>query len=173
MRRRRPVRFGRPHDSSSITGYISGVGAALFLVTAVDEAVRFDGFHVVRTRDVRDLDVAPHAEFIEAALGKRRLSRPAPPRLDLQSFGHMLRQVGRRFPLVTIHRERVDPEVCQIGAVAEVNQDRVILREIDPNGRWHTQRDTYALREITRVDFGGAYEDALHLVGGVSPLAKP
>lgn len=40
------------------------------------------------------------------------------------------------------------------------------LLEIGPDALWDDEPETYRLSEITRVDFGGAYEEALHLVGG-------
>jgi len=44
------------------------------------------------------------------------------------------------------------------------------LQEIGPDAVWDEASTQYTLKQITRVDFGGDYEDALHLVGG-SPAA--
>jgi hypothetical protein len=67
------------------------------------------------------------------------------------------------FPLVTIHRETIDPSICQIGRVVWADKIWVSLHEIDPHAKWEQQQQ-YRLSEITRVDFGGAYEEALYLV---------
>jgi hypothetical protein len=69
---------------------------------------------------------------------------------------------------VTIHREKVDPDVCAIGRVVEVKDGRVSLLEINPDATWNAKPKDYQLRDITRVDFGGEYEEALQLVGGRS-----
>ena len=166
------VRFERPFESHSTTGYVVGVGVDLFLLVHIDHSIRFDGFHVCRNRDVRRLRAEPNADFKRTALRRRRDRRPVKPRLRLDGFRELLRSAGRHFPLVTIHRERVDPDICHIGAVVDVGDRRVILREIRPDGTWCHELDDYALREITRVDFGGAYEDALHIVGGRPPQAN-
>jgi hypothetical protein len=50
--------------------------------------------------------------------------------------------------------------------VVEVRKGGVTLLEIGPDAVWDDQLETYRLNEITRVDFGGDYENALHLVGG-------
>jgi len=34
---------------------------------------------------------------------------------------------------------------------------------------WDKEPTKHLLSEITRVDFGGGYEEALHLVGGPAP----
>ncbi len=39
------------------------------------------------------------------------------------------------------------------------------IRYIDPGGEWDDDEDRYAMSDITRVDFGGAYEEALVLAG--------
>jgi len=166
------VRFERRFDPHSTTGYVVGVGAHLFLLVHIDDSIRFDGFQVHRHRDVRKLRAEPNASFLEAALKRRRAVRPAKPRLRLHDIRQLIRAAGRHFPLLAIHREQVDPDVCQIGAVMDVGERRVTLREIRPDGTWRSELDHYALREITRVDFGGSYEDALHVVGGRAPPAN-
>jgi len=67
---------------------------------------------------------------------------------------------------VTIHREQVDPNVCWIGRVHGLDRSRVSLLEIGPDARWEDSPEEYRVAEITRVSFGGEYENALHLVGG-------
>jgi hypothetical protein len=77
-----------------------------------------------------------------------------------------LLSAGRAFPLVTIHREQVDPDVCWIGRVQGLDRGRVSLLEIGPDAQWDDFPEEYRVKEITRVNFGGEYEGALHLVGG-------
>lgn len=50
--------------------------------------------------------------------------------------------------------------------------DRVSLLEIGPGASWDDQPNEYKLRDITRIDFGGDYEQALHLVGGAAVEQK-
>ena len=42
----------------------------------------------------------------------------------------------------------------------------MFIREIGPDAVWEEEAETYRVAQITRVDFGGAYEEALYLVGG-------
>jgi hypothetical protein len=46
-----------------------------------------------------------------------------------------------------------------------VTNGKVSLIEIDTDAIWDDEPSSYRLREITRVSFGGAYEDALYRVG--------
>lgn len=75
------------------------------------------------------------------------------------------------FPVGDVHREQVDPGVCWIGRVQGVDRGRVSLLEIGPDAIWEDTPEEYRIKEITRVNFGGDYENALHLVGGEPTVA--
>jgi hypothetical protein len=98
-------------------------------------------------------------------LKKRGQRLPKKPPVVVSSLAELLLTANRAFPLVTIHREKVDADACWIGRVVDLRQGRMTLLEIGPGAVWDDALETYRLREITRVDFGGDYEDALQSVG--------
>ena len=73
---------------------------------------------------------------------------------------------GRAFPLITIHCEVVDPEVCYIGHVNEVRGGEIAMRLVTPAAKWEAEFERYPTSSITRVAFGGDYEEALSAVAG-------
>jgi hypothetical protein len=145
------------------------MGPRFVLLALVSDRVWFDGFECFRISDVSDVEHDPYAAFMEAALRRRGQRVPRKPRVCVSSVGELLLTAGRAFPLVAIHRERVDPHVCWIGSIRGVARGRVSLLEINPDATWDTTPNEYRLTEITRVNFGGDYEGALHLVGGDPP----
>lgn len=160
------VRFRRPFEQVVVDGYVVSVGRELFLLAMVSDGIRFDGFQAYRTIDVRDLRPHPFAAFVESALRKRRESKPRKPNVSVGSVRALLLSAARGFSLVTIHRERQDADVCHIGRVVGAKAGKLSLLEIGPDAVWDAAPTQYALRQITRVDFGGDYEDALYVVGG-------
>jgi len=163
------VRLSRRFEDSKIRGYVLDVGPEFFLFSLVSDRIWFDGFECFRIRDIQDVKLDPYGEFAEAALKKRRERRPVKPRVNVSSIEATLVSAGKLFPLVTIHRDEVDPDVCWIGHVLAVNRGRVSLLAINPDATWDTVPSEYLLKEITRVNFGADYENALHLVGGDPP----
>ncbi len=162
------VRFTRPFEQGSVNGYVIDIGPEFFVVALVSDAIRFNGFQCFRLSDVRRLQVpGKYAAFAEAALKKRGERTPKNPHVVVTSLPKLLLTANRAFPLITIHREKVDPHVCQIGRVIDLRNRHVSLLEIGPDAAWDDKPETYRLNEITRVDFGGDYEEALHLVGGL------
>jgi hypothetical protein len=166
MHRRQLVRFSRRFESSRIHGYVLDVGTHFFMLLVVSDRIQFDGFDCFRIRDVRNVKPAPYAAFVEAALKKRGARRPPKPRIRLANVEELLLSAARSFPLITIHREQVDPDACWIGSVLGVKHGRVSMLEIGPDAVWDHAPEEYRISEITRVNFGGDYETALRLVGG-------
>jgi hypothetical protein len=163
------VKFTSALEEGSVNGYVLDIGPRFFLMAIVDGGIWFDGFQCHRLSDVRELQV-PHkyAAFAEAAMRKRGERMPKKPHISMVSLEKLLLSAGRAFGLVTIHREHVAPGVCEIGRVVSVGKGRVKLLQIKPDARWDDEPYVYRLSEITRVDFGGGYENALQLIGGPS-----
>jgi hypothetical protein len=166
MRKRQFVRFERRFEDSPVRGYVLDVGSKFFLLALVSDRIWFDGFECFRVSDVRDFRPDPYARFTESALRKRGERMPKKPPISVASIGELLLSAGLEYPLVTVHREQVNPDVCWIGRILSIERGRVSLLEITPDATWEDKPDSYRLSEITRVSFGGDYETALHLVSG-------
>lgn len=164
-RARRLIRFSRRFEDFTVRGYVLDLGPRFFLLALVSDRVWFDGFECFRLSDVRDVGPDPNARFVKAALKQRREPFPRRPHVNLSTLEELLVSASHVFPLITIHREQVDPNVCWIGRVVGIDRRRVSLLEIRPNATWRKSPTTYRLSEITRVNFGGDYENALALVG--------
>lgn len=163
---RRLVRFSRRFEESAVRGYVLDVGPKFFLLALVNDRIWLDGYECFRIADVSNVVADPYAAFAEAALRKRGEIVPRKLRVSVRRVDELLLTANREFPLVTIHRDEVDPHVCWIGRVLGVKRGRVSLLQIDPAAKWDRVPEEYRLSEITRVTFGGDYEGALHLVGG-------
>jgi hypothetical protein len=56
----------------------------------------------------------PYSDFVESALRLRRERLPKNRRVSVASIQELLLSAASAFPLVTIHREAIDPDVCWI-----------------------------------------------------------
>ncbi len=161
------VRFASALDRGTVNGYVLDIGPQFFLIALVSDGLRLNGFQCYRLSDVRKLQVPDkYARFHQEALRRRGQRIPKKPPVVVNSLAELLLTANRAFPLVTIHRERIDASAGWIGRIVDLRNGRVTLLEIEPDAAWDDELETYRLSEITRVDFGGDYEDALHLVGG-------
>jgi hypothetical protein len=165
-RKRQFVRFHTRFEAASVRGYVLDVGLKFFALATVCDRIWFDGFECFRIGDIRGLRPDPYTEFTERALKKRGERMPNKPAISISNIQELLLSAGSLFPLVTIHQEGVDPDVCWIGRVVGVDRDYLSLLEITPAAKWEAKATSFELKKITRVSFGADYEAALCLVGG-------
>jgi hypothetical protein len=165
MRRRMIVRIRRKKDVGWFDGYVVEISEKWILILHIHHGITYDGFQAIRRQDVSAIEIpGPYASFYKAAIAKRGLRRPKKPKINLLSTDQLLQSAGKNFPIVTIHRERTDPDVCQIGQIVSVTPTSVTLLEVAANAEWYEIPTTYPLAQITRINIGGKYEEALALV---------
>lgn len=162
---RRLIRFSTKFEAST-RGYVLEMGPKHFLLALVSDHIWFDGFECFRVSDLTELNEDPYFLFAEAALEARGEHIPAKPNVNLASIGELLITANSAFPLVTVHCEQADSNVCWLGRVVGLGRGYCSFLEINPDATWEDTPRRFRLSEITRIGFGADYEDALHLVGG-------
>ncbi len=80
--------------------------------------------------------------------------------MSIASTREALSSAGKAFPLVTIHTEKTVRGVCYVGRVIRTGQRAVTLLSISPQAEWDKE-ESYLLKDITLIGFGGAYEGLL------------
>jgi len=160
------VRIDRTElEAGSLAGYIVAYSETLVMVSLVDHDVRYNGFEIVRIEDITNFESpALQQSFVEEAIHARDLKPPKAPDVDLTSFGTALACLRDQVPLVAVYFELDEPEVCYIGRIESLSHEFLHLYYIDPDAKFDEEPTEYRLSEITRVNFGGGYEEALHLV---------
>jgi hypothetical protein len=156
----------RPVPDEPTHGFVSVVGETWVVLQTIDARMRLDGYSAIRLEDVTDCRSEDDHSFTAKALSLRG-DRPARPGVDATGLANLLSSAQRQFGLVSIFIERHAPDVCYIGRVLEVNSTDLTLEPIDPEARWQ-EPEVYELHDITRVDFGGSYEQALALVAATA-----
>jgi len=161
------LRLSRSVEPGYFRGYALSVGDELCMMAVLQQdVVTWNGYSILRISDIEEVSRDPYAKFAENALGKLGVAKPKKPSVNIENLETALREVSRLFPLVTIHHETEDPDVCWIGSVQDCCDGELSLLEIGPDAKWDRRPTVHKIATITRVDFGGSYEQALYLVGG-------
>lgn len=167
------MRFHRRFEDGWVRGYVVGIGPAFVMLLELSDHMRFNGFGCYRITDLKNLQPAPFADFVDAALKGLGEVAPETPAVVLDSVDDILETAGRLFPIVTVYTtESRAPEVNTIGAIISLEGGVVWMREIGPDAAWDAKTTARRLEAVTRIDFGGAYETALALVGGPAPAPQ-
>lgn len=156
--------------SDKVQGFVVGVGREWVLLALLDPNIDLDGHTAVRIRDVSKVERRGGPDtFVGRALAARGEWPPVEVEVGFNRVEDLIRTATELAPLVTLHVEAHDPRVCFIGRPVRIGRKAVRLKEITPEATWVERRTRWAFDDITRVEFGGRYEQALALVGGAPP----
>jgi hypothetical protein len=148
-------------------GFPVGLSPEFLLLNALGDRIDLDGYTVVRLSDITELTRSfPRKSFYLRALDLKGIRPVVPEGIDLTDVRSLLASIERRYPLITIHRERVAPDECEIGRLKLASDGGYALLWITPEATWEHDYRTYRYSDITRVGFDAQYERTLALVAG-------
>jgi hypothetical protein len=157
----------RPIDRDRLAGFALGWNSEFTLLHVYErEQFRLNGYSIFRNSDIRSWRRIAKEELLARAARLHRLRPAIPGGVAISSIGEALSGAGEAFPLITIYRERIKRNVCHVGKFLDANQRSLSIFSITSEAEWES-RETYRLKDITLIQFGGAYERLLH------KLAKP
>jgi hypothetical protein len=161
------VKFSRkPIDESRLYGFVLACSETLTLLHILETSTyTLNGHSVIRNEDVSLYAVYDRPDYYyDSKVLRLKGIKPQPqPEISLESLSGLLTSIDGLFPLFTIHREIMNNDVCFVGRLAGMTPKTFTLYEIDDCAEWIGPR-RYRFADITRVDFGGGYEQALALV---------
>ena len=166
------VRIARTVSDDSLTGYVLDVGEAWLLIALLDnESVRLESFTTLRLHDIDEIKTAGGDRFVRRALELQGQWPPEGPPVEiaLDDAAAIVRSGAGICPLVTIHPELDDPDICFIGVPHGSADGMLELHEIDTQAEWEAETQRHPLKDVTRIDFGGRYEEWLYRIGGQPP----
>jgi hypothetical protein len=132
----------------------------LFHVLGTD-TFRLNGYTALRIADVRGFRHFDKVEFWQNRAARHyKLAPVRPAGILLTSVSELLTSISKRYPLITIHPERTRPGVCYIGPLLSMTEATFTIDDLDSNAKWTGPR-RLKFSDVTRVDFGGGYEEAL------------
>lgn len=152
----------RLKDVGSTVGFIVASSDSLIVLHELDmHTFRLNGYTVLRDQDISQYRFFTNAEDWQfRAVRHFHLSPIRPAGLSAPSLPELLKSIAEHYPLITFHREKKNPDVCYIGPLVSMTEHTFTIEGLDPNGEWNGLR-RMKFSDITRVDFGGGYEQAL------------
>jgi hypothetical protein len=145
------------HDT---IGYVVAIGAQWALIQIVDAHGAADGFRAVK---LGTLDEAEPIDAENSFLPRLLTARPLPvraPAVGLDDTPHPLQGAQGLGALIYLVTEDMEPGAFWIGQIAALDEDGVLLEKVSAIGTW-AGSEHFRYDAITRVGFGGDYEDAL------------
>ena len=160
----------RRFDGRPWRGFVVGMSETLVLVQTLNTGVmRLNGYSVVRLKDIQEC--REDESFVPGAL-KLLGERPRPqPDLLLLDMPGLLSSVGAHFPLLEVFQEKGSTSFY-IGRIVGFGKRKAHLQLVTRDGTWG-DLFKFDCKDITRVDFGDGYDEALWLVARRQPRNLP
>jgi len=170
----RLIEFNRkPIDPDPIRGFALAWNKDLTLIHVLESnRFRLNGYAIFRNEDVRKWRAFPPDDFLSRSARILRLAPSKPDGVAFSSMRQAIASAGASFPLVTVHRERIHRGGCDIGKVLRTNQRTLTILPITPQAEWE-EAESFHLKDITLIEFGGAYEDLLFRLANKPGLGVP
>jgi len=149
-------------DEAAWEGFIVGRSATLVALHLVGDNLGLDGFRVFPVADVTgERSAFRRRDLIEDALRLKGQAPVVPPGLDLRSMRTAMVSAQLRYGALAIRRERIDPDVVELGAIEVSEGESYRLRELDFDAAWHAEPNRYRYAHVTMLGFDGEYERTL------------
>ena len=154
-------------------GFVVGFSDKLILFHVVNmDAFRLNGYCAIQIEDVKAYRAFEKPQFWQSRAARRFKFTPVcPPGISLGSIPELITSIARGYPLFTCHPERTKPYVCYIGSLISATAATFTINDLDCDAEWTGPR-RLRFRDITRVEFGGGYEEALAATAPKCPKRK-
>lgn len=159
-------RFEAP--GAHLVGVPVAVGSQWVVVARMDDAIRLDGFDALRMSDLTEVNLTFQSRsFYCRALRWKRARVSSQSGLQLTSARAVLHSVQRSHALIVIEREATQMDGADIGRIVRFSTRSCSLRSMSPSAEWNRSPEIVLYADVTRVGFGGEYEETLAAVGGL------
>lgn len=159
------------HEAASFTGYVGGMGREFLLLWALGDYIGFDGWYLLRYRDITELEVPDkNARFLEKAMALRGLEPRFPTPIVLDDVESAVRSIAQHAPVLAVHVDSEgEDEVCYVGRLIGFEPDGFLVQEISPDAEWLHEASFFGYDEVSAFGFDGPYHKALADVAGPPP----
>jgi hypothetical protein len=167
VKRKCLVRINRqPLEDITDYGFILDYNDDFMLVNTFDfDANVVTGFSIYAISTIKEIKAHVDENSFESIFVKLNKIKPKKnPSILIDSIQTILKTVTENFPLIVIHCEKKDNEICWIGKLVEIKDNSFLMLEIDTNADWHEKPSKFKFKDVTKIDFGGGYENNLALV---------
>lgn len=148
-------------EDSVLSGFVVDVSDKLAIIQYVSDAFRADGYCIVRNDNITACNL-----FDDPNCFKLRALRLTGVRfkklrgIDISDWTTAIKSAGAVYPLLVVHREAVDNTTCLVGRLVDTTSQTITLQTITSTAVWE-HKTRLLSGQITRLDFGGGYEEAL------------
>jgi hypothetical protein len=145
----------------SFYGFIRIFNDNFLLLEVYDSNGFYDGIIIFRNEDISRVQWDNNnVNSIFKTLNKKEQDKRVSD-INIDSIENILQSVNKAYKYVTIFMQELDSEICIIGEIVEMDDQSVVLKEFGTKSTLDRGMTLLSLKDITRVEAGGIYENNL------------
>ncbi len=149
----------QPIDKHPLEGYVVGLSNKWVLLEVIEgDPLVFDGYQTVRLADITLCKM--DNSFVSEYFQRREVFPRTQPKVDLTDLHSLLPGVSKDYAMFVIECERVEPGICFIGVAEGLTKRSLWMKKFSSNAKW-IDTEKFKLKDITSINFGGGYVNAL------------
>ena len=142
-------------------GYVVGINDTFVLLQYLNsDTVTLSGYIALPLKQVKRVYVVGNENFLPRAVANKGIAPQMPLDVIITDFPGLISSANDHYPLITLVCEKKEPSHIYLGRVEQLGNKSVHLRPVDMRGEWVEVRK-FAYKDITRVEFGDGYSEAL------------
>jgi hypothetical protein len=151
-------------SDESLTGVVTDYSEDFVYLSLISDSGLQNGIAVVFAADITRIRWKGNVRESIQQLMNQKETRPATPKIGLETLMDVLSSVSEAYGYVNILTEGMDDSIAFIGEIQNMDAEGLVLHEFGTM----TSRDRHwlllRLDEITRVDAGAPYEEDIKLL---------
>lgn len=172
QRDRQPVTIRRKHlDVDETSGFVVAVAEDWVVLRDLVQTVYLDDLVFLRLDHVTKVE--PHQDQAYVSRAVAGLGEPIKEFVCAPdaSISDLLGAIAERQEVVGVHLESSKGDWINFGRIRRIGNKRLDLQFIGRDGVWVDFVDAWKLKDITRLEVGGRYAQALDRFGDPIPAA--
>lgn len=145
----------------ALVGRVLRVSEHVVLLERLDEQYEYDGLTALRPGDVTRVRSGNRELRAGSRLCSEKRTRLGFSEVGLLEISAAMTVLAKAYSCVTLHMERLAPEMCFPGEPLEVDDDFVVFQQWGTLRTLDKTRLVLLLEEVTRVDADGKYQRML------------
>jgi hypothetical protein len=145
----------------SIYGFIIKFNEEFLLIEKYTSLGKVDGIVIFKREDITRIKWGGNESENTYKLTLKEERIQGIENIKIDTLEELLKDVHRKFGYVSLSIQKIDPDMCIIGEIEEMDNDTIVIHEFGTFATSDRKRMMISLTEITRIDAGGQYEDNL------------
>jgi len=149
-------------DASPWHGFIVAESESLVVLHRVSDRFDLDGYCAFRREDIGSISKSfEKLDLLQRAIELKQQEPVVPAHIDATSMRSLMESAQAAFGVLVIDREKIRPDEVEVGVIRMASEETYALRWLSTNAAWDNDDRLFRYRDVTRLEFGAAYEQTL------------